>query len=477
MSRYTSGTNQPPNSNVDISFNQGGTYTATVTAWNSDRTLSSTRTIQINALPGPVISQAQWTPPQIQPGESSTLSWVVQNATLVNFSVPGGSPASGSATNSVSVTFPQSGIGRATITATGQPGTIPAVAYANVTVAPLAPSVTSISWSPGFIRAPGSSTLSWTTTNATSVNLSIPGGNPSVLNGQPPSGSAQISFSSGGNYTGTVTAFNQGVTGTRSASLSVASEPQITGGFTGPVLVPQTNQDQVTLTLLGPDAGTYNYTVSGQPGVSFDTATGNPAAGTFTWIDTGNGGNRQAVINLSTPHPTTTLTATISRSGYTSYSQSLVVPQRLAPIIVRISVVNETANTNKDKIRESWLQYQNTVQRTGDQFFILKPQYAKTVYVPPEFNSNPSAFGPIAVNEDNNNPAKASDWFAICGLASVPAGSQVLYWIDPSGSLGTNAVRASLNLFLSKCSSAGIPTTQLLRQKPDQPENWAGPFV
>lgn len=334
---YTSGTGRNPNSNVSVTFNQGGTYVASVTAWNRDRTQSVTNTVVIDVGSGPAFVSAQWTPSQILPGQSAVLSWTTVNASTVSFSVPGGSPASGTggANGSATVSFSQAGIGRAVLTATGIPGTQPATTQANVVIQAVAPTVTALTWTPGTITAPSSSILTWAATDSDQVDLAIPNGTPSSLTNQPPSGSASIAFGStiSGIVTATATASRAGVTGTRTAQLNVLPQPvpppvpQILGSFTGPTFISQTGQDQVDLSVLGPDSGPYSYVVTGSPAVTFDTSSGNPPSGTFNYPL----GAIRASLNLVTPHVQTVLTATISRPGYQSYTQTLTVPSRAAP--------------------------------------------------------------------------------------------------------------------------------------------------
>jgi hypothetical protein len=105
--------------------------------------------------------------------------------------------------------------------------------------------------------------------------------------------------------------------------------PAITGSFTGPTAVVSLNTtlDQVDLRVEGPGPGIYNYSITGNPAVSFDTHSGNPPTGVFNWSASGPS-NRRAAVNLTTPHPATVLTAIISGEGYTPYTAQLSVPAR-----------------------------------------------------------------------------------------------------------------------------------------------------
>lgn len=72
---------------------------------------------------------------------------------------------------------------------------------------PSAPTITGAQWSPSSITAGGSSTISWTTTNATSSTFSVTGGDPSSG-----SNNTSVTFSSSGTYTATITAIGPGGT-------------------------------------------------------------------------------------------------------------------------------------------------------------------------------------------------------------------------------------------------------------------------
>jgi hypothetical protein len=86
--------------------------------------------------------------------------------------------------------------------------------------------------------------------------------------------------------------------------------------------------------------------------------------------------------------------------------------------------------------------------------------------------STGKTFGPILVNRDENNDANVSDWFTICGLASLPNGSKVALMVDNSGSMTTDTVRKSFELFLSKCQAKDI---EVIASQPIY-EDWITPF-
>lgn len=83
-----------------------------------------------------------------------------------------------------------------------------------------------------------------------------------------------------------------------------------------------------------------------------------------------------------------------------------------------------------------------------------------------------NTFGPIKVNRDNNNDANASDWYDLCGLDSVPSGSKISLFIDNSGSMTTNTVRASFNRLLQRCNARNIEIVIT----ENSAEDWITPF-
>lgn len=81
-------------------------------------------------------------------------------------------------------------------------------------------------------------------------------------------------------------------------------------------------------------------------------------------------------------------------------------------------------------------------------------------------------FGPILVSRDNGDDTYASDWYDICNIDSVPNGSKISLFIDNSGSMTTNTVRASVNKFLKKLSERDITVVVV----ENAAEDWITPF-
>jgi hypothetical protein len=147
-------------------------------------------------------------PASITAGASAVLSWTTSNASSVNIPGVGTFGAMGSAKVSPTSTATY------TVTATGPGGT--AESATTVTVGPgqsAGPTI-SISAQPSEINSGASSTLSWTTTNATSVN--IPG-----VGNFPANGSTNVT--PGATTTYTATAQGAGGTAQQSTTVTVQS--------------------------------------------------------------------------------------------------------------------------------------------------------------------------------------------------------------------------------------------------------------
>jgi len=150
---------------------------------------------------------------------------------------------------------------------------------------------------------------------------------------------------------------------------------------------------------------------------------------------------------------------------------STIVGNYGTPTKVCIGVCDENDATSQSTMNSNWNTFLSRFP--GSELYCLQPGRTSGMRVPPNFNSSGFGFGPILVNRDNGNPSAASDWFVICGLGSIPAGSLVEFSIDNSGSMTTSTVSASINLFLTKCAQAGL----VVVQKGMSNENWIGPFI
>jgi len=149
----------------------GQTYSFKLTVTNTDGlSASATTTVKIQAATPVSITTFTASPSSITAGASSTLVWVVLNATTVTISPNVGNvnPSSGSVQVTPSATTSY------TLTATNATtGTVTATTTVTVNAATVPnPQIVMFNGSPLSITAGQMSTLSWTTVNATSVTIS-----------------------------------------------------------------------------------------------------------------------------------------------------------------------------------------------------------------------------------------------------------------------------------------------------------------
>jgi len=190
----------PASGSVKVTPTATTTYTATA-AGPGGTTTSSTVVSVTTSGPKPTVTLSAQ-PSSIAPGSSAVLSWTTTNTTLVSIAGVGTFGATGSANVTPSATSTY------TATATGPGGT--AASSTTVTVSQNPPPTISFNAKPNTIANGGTSVLSWTTTNATSVN--IPG-----LGTFPANGSTNVTPSTTITYTATA----QGAGGTAQASTTV----------------------------------------------------------------------------------------------------------------------------------------------------------------------------------------------------------------------------------------------------------------
>ena len=134
---------------------------------------------------------------------------------------------------------------------------------------------------------------------------------------------------------------------------------------------------------------------------------------------------------------------------------------------VCISVIDEVS-VDDFKIDSTWTTFRATY--SDRPFYLLQPGRDDEIHVPDRFVTDPTAFGPIAVNRDQGDANNASDWFDLCSLDRFARGTPISLAIDTSGSMGEGTVSASLELFRKKCADAGFSITQTNFSS----ENWVG---
>jgi uncharacterized cupredoxin-like copper-binding protein len=146
----------------------GQTYTFALKVTNTDG-LSATATTSVSSATAAQVQISQFTanPTTVQSGQSSTLTWVVQNATSVTIQPNVGSVNANSGSTSVSPTATTT----YTLTATGASGTVNQ--SVTIVVGSSTPAqIVRFEASPLTIAPGGQTTLSWATNGATSVSIS-----------------------------------------------------------------------------------------------------------------------------------------------------------------------------------------------------------------------------------------------------------------------------------------------------------------
>src|SRR3984885_7963001 len=178
----------PATGSVKVTPTATTTYTATAAGPAGTSVTSIVVNVTISG-PAPTITlNAQ--PNSVLPGTSAVLNWTTSNATSVTIAGVGTFAPTGSVQVSPASTTTY------TATATGPGGTTPA--STTVTVSSIAAPEISITAQPNTIANGGTSVLSWTTTNATSVN--IPG-----VGNFPANGSTNVTPGTTTTYTATAT--------------------------------------------------------------------------------------------------------------------------------------------------------------------------------------------------------------------------------------------------------------------------------
>ena len=76
------------------------------------------------------------------------------------------------------------------------------------------------------------------------------------------------------------------------------------------------------------------------------------------------------------------------------------------------------------------------------------------------------------LGSDNGPDRTPSDWFDIVGIETGTITKLALF-VDISGSMTLNTVRASYNKFIGTCTAAGIT----VREESNQNEDWIEPFT
>ena len=297
------------------------TTTYTGTATGAGGTVNCAATITVTELPPPpaLVCTLTATPTAIQTGGSSVLSWTTENATtfVINQSIGNATPVS-AGTRSVSPVVTTTYTG----TASGPGGTVHCTATVTVTPVPPAPVCTLVA-NPVAVQLGGSSTLTWTTQNATT--FSIDQGINTVIPTE--GGSRLVTPSVTTTYTGTAT--GAGGTAHCTASVTVTSNPPPTPPICTLVANPSAIQtggtSSLTWTTQHATTFTIDQGINAVTPVSGGTQSVTPAnTTTYTGTATGPGGTTTctATVTVTPTPPPAQCVLTASPSSVTKGSTS-----------------------------------------------------------------------------------------------------------------------------------------------------------
>ena len=294
-----------PSNSTSVSPNTTTTYTLTATGLGGTTTATVTVTVNPPTLVAPTISSFTASPTAIIIGNSSTLAWSITNTTSVTIDNGVGTfgpSGSTSVTPNTTTTY--------ILTATGPGGTI--TRSVTITVYQL-PVVTAFTASPTTIIAGNSSTLSWSTTNVTSVTITSSGGG-----NFGPNGSTSVSPLTP-TITYTLTATGPGGTTTATVTVTVYRLPTISSFTASPNTIIAGNSSTLTwsttnTTSVSINNGVGTFGPSGSTSVTPDDTT------TYTLTATGPGGtitrSDTVTVNPPSPPPTAVTAESIYGTGF-----------------------------------------------------------------------------------------------------------------------------------------------------------------
>jgi hypothetical protein len=301
------------------------TYTGTAIG-GSGQTVNCTATVTVTNVPPPPapVCTLVANPTTIQNGGTSVLTWTTENATsfAINQGIGAVSSVSGGSRNvSPTVTTTYTG------TATGAGGTVNCTATVTVTANPPAPVCTLVA-NPVAVQQGGSSTLTWTTQNATSFSIDQGIGGQIAVSG----GSHLVTPANTTTYTGTATSAT-GQTVTCAATVTVTSNPPPPAPICTLVANPSSVQQ----------GGSSTLTWTTQNATSFSIDQGIGAVATVT-------GGSQSI----TPANTTTYTGTATGPGGTVTCATTVTVTVVPPAPQCVLTVSPTSVVKGGTASLSW---------------------------------------------------------------------------------------------------------------------------
>ena len=231
----------------------GSTQEFTLTATNEFGSNQDTTTVRVGA--PPLIESFSAAEPFINPGDQTSLSWVVSgDGTISSLSV---SPDVGDVTGSTSAFVSPTNTTTYTLEATSEFGTSTDEVTVNVGAAP---AITSFDVSDPFITATESTTLTWSVTGAEPITLTLDPGGTDVTS----QSSEEVSPNSDTTYVLTATS----PYGTASADVDVfvGVAPSIASFTASDTTITASENTTLSWSVSGTDTGAYPMTLTLSPG-------------------------------------------------------------------------------------------------------------------------------------------------------------------------------------------------------------------
>ena len=169
----------------------------------------------------------------------------------------------------------------------------------------------------------------------------------------------------------------------------------------------------------------------------------------------------QSVTGIGTTVGGTT-GATVTLTGISDVGFNPTGTNRFNPPC--IAVIDENTGSSQWSVDQDWNNFY--AAHPNRQFYLMDVggSYGdQTVKTPTGIGTGAAPitnFTKFDVNRDDGNVANTSDWFDLVGLSTLSTGSLVSLWVDSSGSMTPSNVQASLDLFLTNCSNAGLNVDQ-----------------
>jgi trimeric autotransporter adhesin len=284
--------------------------TYTLTCSGAGGSASQSATVTVSAHPSATVSFSA-SPSTIASGRSATLNWSSTQATSCSAGGgwSGAKPLSGSQSTGV-----LTGNTTYTLTCTGAVGS--ATQFVTVSVTPPAPTI-SLSASPSTIASGASSTLNWSSTNATSCSASGAWSGAMAVSGTRSSGALKS------DETYTLTCSGAGGSAVQSATVSVTQSAPTVSFTASPSTVKSGAGSTLTWSAANATACTASGAWSGSKAVSGSQPTGALTSDeTYILTCSGAGGSavQQATVSVTAPAPAVTLAASPNtlKSGATS---------------------------------------------------------------------------------------------------------------------------------------------------------------